>query len=749
MQRVFIFILLIVCSLYAYSQNYGSVSGRIVDRETGAPLMGAGIIYGQGRGTVSDTDGNFHLQLLEGRYTLSVHFLGFRNISRTVNIRTGESIVWNVSLEQEVTQIDQVIISAGRAEQRIGESVVSVSVIKPRALSAGHINHPTELLNRTPGIEVLDGQASIRGGSGFAYGAGSRVMALLDGMPMIAPDAGNIRWDALPMENISQIEIIKGASSVLYGSSALNGVIHFRSADATPVGVTTFFAETGFYNAPRQRNWLWWDSPRIFASYSFSHLKRYNNTDIGVGLFMANDPGYRKRNDELMGRVNLRLRHHNARISGLSYGLNTNAIFNNKIDFLLWEDANTGALIHDLSTVTRLNARLLYIDPFVSFRPDTRQSHDLRARVQLLSNYFPGGQQVGSDVNAVFAEYQYWRELNSIFNLNTGVSQQTSFIRSDFYGNHQSFNLAGYVQVDANPLERLQLVAGIRLEHNSLNNESDPAVLLLRGGVNYRLTGNTFLRASFGQGYRHPSIAEKYAATTLGAVRIFANPGINPEKGWNAELGLRRGILTDRLDGLIDLSLFYTQNRDMIEFLFGHHFDPISNSFGLGFQANNTENSRVYGAEFEFRLLTRVNGINYSLNGGYIFVFPTEFNPQTLQNTGVFLKYRRKHSARLNLSATYRKLELNFNIIARSRILNIDDIFINPATHEDILPGFLSYWQQNNRGHILSDVSIAYHFDHKYSISLAIKNLTNEEYMGRPGDIQPPRHFSVRVSGRL
>jgi len=635
---------------FGMGQNVGTLQGRITDQSTGKPLIGASISFAQGRGTVSDQQGHFVLPLPQGRFTIDVQFMGFRRVSRTVNISEGDEITWNIALEMEVTQIDQVIISASRAEQRIGESVVSVSVIKPEVLAGIHINQPAELLNRTPGIEVLDGQASIRGGSGFAYGAGSRVMALLDGLPMIAPDAGNIRWDALPLENISQIEIIKGASSVLYGSSALNGVIHFRTAEATPVGVTSFFAETGFYNAPQNREWLWWDRPSIFSSVSVSHLKRYNNTDLGVGLFMLNDPGYRKRNDELMGRLHIRLRHHNPNIEGLSYGLNTNAILNNKIDFLLWENAQSGALINNIASLTRLNARLIYLDPFVSFKPNENESHDLRARVQLLSNYFPDGQQVGSDVNAIFAEYQYWRALNNVFNVHAGLSQQSSFVQSAFYGDHNALNLATFVQIDANPIDRLQLVAGMRLEHNTLNSESDRPVMLMRGGLNYRITGNTFLRASFGQGYRYPSIAEKYAATTLGAVRIFPNPEIDPERGWNAEVGIRRGILTDRLDGLIDLALFYTQNQNMIEFLFGHHFDPISNTFGIGFQANNTEHSRVYGAELEFRLNTRINRLQYSLHGGYIFVIPTEFNPHTLQNTGVYLKYRRKHSARHELA---------------------------------------------------------------------------------------------------
>ncbi|HSV87026.1 MAG TPA: TonB-dependent receptor [Bacteroidales bacterium] len=742
-------ILTLLVSTKLYSQQPGAISGRITDQQTGLSLPGASVIYAPGRGTVSNSEGVFHLIVREGSLTIVVQHVGYTRESRQFNIQAGDSIVWNVSMEPEVTQIDQVIVSAGRMEQRIGEAVVSVSVIRPEEFSNAHINDPTELFNRTPGIEILDGQASIRGGSGFAYGAGSRVLALLDGLPMIAPDAGNIRWEALPLENISQIEIIKGASSVLYGSSALNGVINFRTAYAPRNGLTTFFVETGLFDRPQQANWHWWDNPRFFASYSASHLQRYANTEVAMGAFMLNDPGYRKRNDQLMGRLNFRIRHHNQNIQGLSYGISTNLLLNNKVDFLLWENAHTGALIHDTTTVTRLNARLLYIDPFISLKREQQFSHDLRFRYQHLSNQFPHGEQVDSEVNSLYAEYQFWKKLSDHINLNTGIVQQSSFVRSGFYGDHESLNLAAYAQTDVSPVERIQLVAGMRVEHNTLNDVSDKLILLLRGGVNFRIHNNTFIRGSFGQGYRYPSIAEKFAATTLGAVRIFPNPHLNPESGWNAELGIKRGIQTSNLDGLIDLALFYTQNKNMIEFVFGNHFDPLTGNFGLGFKADNTEYSRVYGLELEFRFDTNFGMFNYSINGGYVFTYPTEFNPHTLQNTGVLLKYRRKHSGRLNISATRLPFELNLNIIARSKILSIDDVFLNPMTREAILPGFYDYWNNNNRGHLLSDFSLGYHFGDNYTLSVAIKNLTNAEYMGRPGDIQPPRHFSLRFSGRF
>src|SRR5665647_1586204 len=157
-------------------------------------------------------------------------------------------------------------------EQKRSELTVSMDVIKSESLYRAHITDAQELITKTQGIEVLDGQASIRGGSGFSYGVGSRVLALIDGLPVLSPDAGNIKWQFLPLENIAQVEIIKGASSVLYGSSALNGIINFRTADASNIPSTQAFVETRIYGKPKNKNWVWWDSPRFFSTVSLSHL---------------------------------------------------------------------------------------------------------------------------------------------------------------------------------------------------------------------------------------------------------------------------------------------------------------------------------------------------------------------------------------------------------------------------------------------------------------------------------------------
>lgn len=736
-------------ALTVYSQSVITVSGKVYDSKTLEPLPGATVLYSRGQGTVTDENGYFSFSTHTGQHSVTFQYVGYQAVVRQLNAGSAGAYELSIGMDYLVTQMEQVVVSAGRVEQRLSDLTVSMSLIRPGALSVSHITDAQELMNKTSGIEVLDGQASIRGGSGFSYGAGSRVMVLVDGLPMLSADAGHVKWQSMPLENISQIEIIKGASSVMYGSSALNGIVNFRTSEPTRDGKTAFFAETGMFGIPRQQDWIWWDTPRMFSSASLSHQKKYGNTDISAGSFMLFDNGYRRLNNNRMGRISLGLMHHSSKVTGLKYGVAVNAMANRKRDFILWENAATGALKQDESTAQLLNGTSLAIDPSVSLKRTSRFSHTLKSRLMFTGNVFPEGGQNNSHARSVYTEYQFGFVPSGKFGLNAGLTQYGSRIISNFYGDHKGWNAAAYMQADLSPFDRLKLTAGMRLEGNALDRVYDKPVPLFRTGVNYRILDVTFLRASFGQGYRYPSIAEKHAATTLGAVKIIPNPDIEPESGWNAELAVKQGVQTGYFEGLIDLAFFYSQNKDLIEYVFGIYPDPITDEYGFGFKSVNIEHSRVYGFELEFMLNLNPGLTTTSVNGGYVFMYPVEFNPNTNKNTGAYLKFRRKHALNLNVVSGYGNFDFGLHSYVKSRILNIDDVFVNPITREGILPGFYDYWSENNRGYFLMDASVGYKISARYKVSVALKNLTNTEYMGRPGDIQPHRHVSVRISGTL
>ena len=721
------------------AQTGVTVSGTITDFHTREPLAGVYVVYGRQLGTISDEKGFYSFITAERRITVSFRFIGYEPAIREINLSQGEPVRLDIGMEMKLREIDQIVVSADRIEKRVAELSVSMNVVKPSVISQNHITEIQELINKVPGIEVMDGQASIRGGSGFSYGAGSRVLALLDGLPMLSADAGNIKWQYLPLENLAQIEIIKGASSVLYGSSALNGIINFRTADADNIPVTQFHTEAGIYGKPRNKDWVWWDTPRVFSNVSFSHLRKEGNTDIGAGANIFIDEGYRRLNGEKLARANLKIRHNSSRIEGLGYGVALNAGYNSKKDFVLWEDAETGALKQSPTTANEYRGTFLTVDPFISYKKTGRFRHDLRLRYQSTLNRLPDSEQNNSDANSLYAEYQLWYRLHDIADLTAGLSENYSVVKSNFFGDHTGFNMAAFTQVEIRPLDRLKAVAGVRLENYSLDGTNSELVPIIRAGLNWQAAEMTFLRASFGQGYRYPSMAEKFAATTIGSIRIIANPGILSESGWSAEAGIKQGILIGNITGQADLSAFLIQNSNMIEYMFGAYPE------GFGFMATNVEQSRVYGLEAELLLARTFGDLRTSMSGGYTYMYPVEFNKYTHQNTDTYLKYRRKHSGVLSLDAQMKRTSIGLSLYMRSKILNIDEVFITTP----ILPGFGGYWAGHNQGYATVDCNIGYMINEKFSLSFAVKNLTNTEYMGRPGDIQPQRIYSIRFSGRI
>jgi iron complex outermembrane receptor protein len=399
-------------------------------------------------------------------------------------------------------------------------------------------------------------------------------------------------------------------------------------------------------------------------------------------------------------------------------------------------------LKQDTSSVSFLHGSFLALDPFVAFKNNGHFKHDLKMRFQSANNRFPVRSENNSGALSFYTEYQVNYKFSDALNITAGLVENYSRILSDLYGDHEGINLAGFSQIEASPARKLKMVAGVRIEHNNLDGVNDKVVPIFRAGINWQAAEFTFVRGSFGQGYRYPSIAEKFAATTLGSVRIIPNPEVNPESGWSSEIGIKQGLLFENITGQADLSFFLSQNKDLIEFM-------LTNYPYFGFQATNVEQSRIYGYELEFSVQRAAGELNTTIDGGYTYIYPVEINPFTGKDMDVFLKYRRKHSLKLSTSALYKKFDAGLSLYAKSKILNIDDVFLNEFTREGILPGFYDYWKENNKGYFLLDGNIGYKLTKILSISFVVKNITNTEYMGRPGDIQPQRNYSMRISGKL
>ncbi len=746
-----VFIQTIIC--YCAAQEYCAVRGIITDAGTGEPLAGANIIADTLRGTVSDSRGNYVLLLQPEKIRIKYQFIGYKPVIKTINPSANDTLVIDIAMVTDVTMLDEIVVTAGKYEQRLSDVTVSLDILKPRTIAITNSTSMEMIINQMPGIEVLDGQASIRGGSGYSFGAGSRVLVLIDDLSILSADVGDVKWSYLPVENISQVEIIKGASSVLYGSSALNGVINIRTAYPGSRPRTSINLFSGMYMNPRRKELVWWESQPLFAGGSFFHSERIGNLGITAGSYLFIDKGYRENEDDKLARFNINIGYRAKKIRGLSYGVNMNTMYQDKIDFLLWQDADSGAYRQNLSATPRVHAFRLNADPYIEYTGENGNRHSLKTRFLLISNVFREEPDKNNESAQFSGEYKFQRTFQENIIWNTGLSLTYSDILANLYGNHNSLNTALFSQFDFKTFSNLKLSAGLRWETYKLDSLFEMSTPLFRAGLNYQPARYTFIRASFGQGYRFPSVAEKYTATTVGSLNIFPNPELDTETGWSAEAGIKQGIRIKSWKGYVDVAAFITEYNDMIEYTFGV-YKPDSiiyvTSEYVGFKALNIGNARITGIE----IILTGEGILFDMpvvfHAGYNYSYPVDLNYEDKGDAdgsgSNILKYRFHHSVKADVELSYKKFSGGCNFSYRSFMINVDPIFVDPYMGNNILPGYPDYRKKNDRGYILCDGRISFQLAEKLKVSLIVKNILNKEYIGRPGDIGPPRNVTLKLS---
>jgi hypothetical protein len=259
-----------------YSQETGVLKGKISDAISKEYLPGATVrlVTNLAKGTVSDIDGNYSMVLDTGYYKLFAVFIGSVNDTFSVHIQSNHIAEHDIAMMPVAKFLQTIVVSSGKFDQKLEEMTVSMEVIKPDLINNKNTTSIETALEQVPGLTIIDNDPQIRGGSGFTFGVGSRVAIVVDGIPLLSGDAGRPEWSYIPVENLEQIEIIKGASSVLYGSSALSGVINVRSAYPRSTPKTVINYSVGNYSLPNAPAENWYnESIPGFTNLNFMHSR--------------------------------------------------------------------------------------------------------------------------------------------------------------------------------------------------------------------------------------------------------------------------------------------------------------------------------------------------------------------------------------------------------------------------------------------------------------------------------------------
>ena len=201
----------------AVGQSSPEAVWTVVTSEEGQtlPLPGATVSWscdGQLTHTLTDVQGRF-LRPVEAvdcgeTCSVTVRFVGYASQTLDCNALP-ESGRMNVVMAPNTEALSEAVVTASIRGSTVAEETVPVAVLKPYLAQSANTLDLKGLVAKTPGVSILDGQVSIRGGSGYSYGVGSRVQMLLDGLPLLSGDLGEIWWSYLPMEHVDQVEVVQ------------------------------------------------------------------------------------------------------------------------------------------------------------------------------------------------------------------------------------------------------------------------------------------------------------------------------------------------------------------------------------------------------------------------------------------------------------------------------------------------------------------------------------------------------------
>jgi len=751
-----VFIVLILISQAAFAQKptqKGTLKGVITDLVTKETMVGVNVIIDNAvTGTVTDVNGEYTLQIKPGRHKVTYKFVGYSDRVKFFSLKPGEEMIEDVKMKPESKELDAVVVTAGKFEQKISDVTVSINVIKPSVIENNNTTDIKTAINKIPGVNIIEDQPNIRGGTGWSFGAGSRVLLLVDDLPLIAVGAGDTKFHFLPVENISQLEVIKGASSAMFGSSALNGVINIRTAYPGIQPVTKFSIFSGFYMNPRRSELKWWgNQPPLFTGTSFLHSRKIGKLDLVTGANVLVDAGYRENNNDQRFRYNLNLRYKLGKKDGLYVGINSNIQWVNRKGFFIWIDKDAGAYRQPANSINEFSGWRITVDPYIEYFGKNGGKQSLKFRYYRNTNDTKNVSQSNAS-HTLYGQYNYHKVLWKNTNVSLGTSVLWGISEARLFGTHTSMNTSLYAQLDQKFLNKISLSFGIRGEGFMIDDEPLKLTPVIRSGVNIELAKYTFLRASFGQGYRYPSIAEKYTRTVIDIVNIFPNPDIQPEKGWSAELGLRQGIQVGRLNGFLDVAGFWMEYQNMMEFTFNNYdtvtFKPsMAAGSKPGFQSQNISNARILGVDVMLLAQGKLSSLNLAFGLGYTYSHPVALGNDSAYNlsktsSDPILKYRFYHSFKANVEVSYKGFSTGLDFDYSSNMVNIDKIFESGL----ILKGLKEYREEHNKGNINLDWRVSYQFTVESKVSIIVKNLLNNENMGRPGDIAAPRNIALQYS---
>ena len=616
---LFVFILFLFTYFSGKSQNDFCIKGVVKDSANGYVLPNIAVTTDSlSYITKTNNNGIFVIPSLENKiYTVHFSSQGYKAKVLKANANCSDTIV--ISMSQAIVEMDEVTVTATRFETKIKESPVLTQIISSKELSqSGSTQVATALTNTLPGLDFYNE------GSGMTLtmqGIGSKyTLFLIDGERMAGENHDNIDYNRLNTSGIEKIEIVKGASSTLYGSNAIGGVINLISK--TPV-------------KPFEMN--------IYSRYS-----KFSELESGVNF------GFHEKHFSSFTDV--------SRVSSNGYDLTPETpdlhtvepyqIYNayqkfiyspfSKLTFTLngsyytHEQFNESAIpthpfFKDYNGSFSVNYKFNeHLDINAAYHADQYYSYDVLER---LNNekmcIYSDLQGTGRITGKYFHTYKSIIEKQTII---AGVETINEKMYSeriiDSIHIMKSYNLFLLDEIKIN--KHFSAIGGLRYDnYSSVGGSYSPKVSLM-----YSL-GEFNLRSTYGYGFRVPGIKELYYDFDLGFIAVKGNDSLRPEHSKYASLSAEYNHKKNN----ISINFYLNKIDDMIQ-------DVLIANTGNKYTYINLQKVTVDGIDIMQHFYLNKN---WSVSGGYSYTYAFDMLTKeelsgVCKNTGVAgIEYKWKH----------------------------------------------------------------------------------------------------------
>lgn len=644
----------------------------ILDAQTKEPIPYANICFESLHGAqkfyaISSLDGIVDNKA-KSPSQIAISYTGYESLFDTIEAEETKTFF----LKTDLFQLNQVVVTATRTKKALKDVPVLTQVISSEEIESRGVQDISSILeDDVPGIEFQ--QAGYGADISMQGLDASYVLVLIDGERMAGETEGNVDYSRINMNDVERVEIVKGASSALYGSEAMGGVINIITKKPRQKVEFSLGARYQEFNQWNYRGLAADDDFYVFKSnLDKPNLNLNASLGINIGKWTSKTTFSRKTTDAYQLTSSKFMEKHIIEYDTVIYDKPSTNIPGNQ-DFSLKQ-----TLSYQINKKWQVSVLASYfLHDQYDFKNNNKfdQNEDFTYNIKSIYQYSPKGNVQFSyhddkyekfdffekldDRKIVYSDHYYnpkvmwnhklWERHALSFGgewlkekLETRMFSGTSESLDDV----QAATLTVFVQDDFTLNSKLSMVAGLRLDkHSAYGLHLTPKFALM-----YKWIPFTF-RFNYAAGYRSPTLKELYMNWDhLGIFDIVGDPNLKPEtnqyisfstefiqKNWNISVSAYKNWFENKISG------FWSTNAQG----------------KLSYNYSNSGKSNLSGVELLLKY--RLNGTWY-VNGGYTYFHNNE------TTNGVRVSALAPHSGNLGVEYGLRKGFFDMKVNLKAKI---------------------------------------------------------------------------------